>query len=240
MQLSGPRNKASREKLRRERLNDRFAQLAQLIDPGKPPKTDKATILTDAARVVSGLRSEGRELRHTNQQLMEELRKLRMQLQLMGGGVGMASPDLQCTRMAEGDCQYIPVMHGAGGGRSMHYAGTGRQVPPPRHGDNLTGPTEVGSWDGGGGSVCGPLPQDPRLMAPVGGGQGPPAHQDYNGGQQLGGFPPASAGGVRLERTYSADFMDSISGDDPFSDNKQVRVKMDESWKGGVGGELSG
>mmetsp|Transcript_6314 Transcript_6314/g.21735 ORF Transcript_6314/g.21735 Transcript_6314/m.21735 type:complete len:135 (+) Transcript_6314:190-594(+) len=58
MQLSGPRNKASREKLRRERLNDRFAQLAQLIDPGKPPKTDKATILTDAARVVSGLRSE--------------------------------------------------------------------------------------------------------------------------------------------------------------------------------------
>mmetsp|Transcript_6314 Transcript_6314/g.21733 ORF Transcript_6314/g.21733 Transcript_6314/m.21733 type:complete len:231 (+) Transcript_6314:417-1109(+) len=183
---------------------------------------------------------QGRELRHTNQQLMEELRKLRMQLQLMGGGVGMASPDLQCTRMAEGDCQYIPVMHGAGGGRSMHYAGTGRQVPPPRHGDNLTGPTEVGSWDGGGGSVCGPLPQDPRLMAPVGGGQGPPAHQDYNGGQQLGGFPPASAGGVRLERTYSADFMDSISGDDPFSDNKQVRVKMDESWKGGVGGELSG
>ena len=52
--------KSRREKLRREALNDRFMGLSALLDPNGagPLKTDKATIVTDAAVVIKRLREE--------------------------------------------------------------------------------------------------------------------------------------------------------------------------------------
>ena len=52
--------KSRREKLRRDALNDRFMYLSALLDTesGKPLKTDKASIVTDAAIVIKTLREE--------------------------------------------------------------------------------------------------------------------------------------------------------------------------------------
>ena len=49
--------KSAREKRRRDALNDRFMGLSALLDPGSGEelKTDKATIVTEAARVIKSL-----------------------------------------------------------------------------------------------------------------------------------------------------------------------------------------
>ncbi|KAM0851662.1 hypothetical protein ACQ4PT_052269 [Festuca glaucescens] len=53
-----PGTKACREKLRRDRLNERFNELCAVLEPGKPPKADKVAILSDAARLLEQLRAE--------------------------------------------------------------------------------------------------------------------------------------------------------------------------------------
>jgi len=57
---SAKNKKSRREKLRREALNDRFMGLSALLDPNGagPLKTDKATIVTEAAMVIKSLREE--------------------------------------------------------------------------------------------------------------------------------------------------------------------------------------
>ncbi|KAJ4722666.1 Transcription factor protein [Melia azedarach] len=54
---SRPGTKACREKLRRERLNDRFLDLSCILEPGRPARTDKPAILEDAIRVLNQLRT---------------------------------------------------------------------------------------------------------------------------------------------------------------------------------------
>jgi len=68
-------NKACREKARRCRLNDRFAELATLLEePGQGgPKTDKATILISAISAVTNLRREIGQLRQLNKYLEERV-----------------------------------------------------------------------------------------------------------------------------------------------------------------------
>ncbi|KVH99103.1 Myc-type, basic helix-loop-helix (bHLH) domain-containing protein [Cynara cardunculus var. scolymus] len=48
---SSTSSKACREKLRRDKLNDKFVELASILEPGRPLKTDKAAILVDAVRM---------------------------------------------------------------------------------------------------------------------------------------------------------------------------------------------
>ncbi|EOA31049.1 hypothetical protein CARUB_v10014200mg [Capsella rubella] len=74
---SKPGTKACREKLRREKLNDRFMDLSSVLEPGRTPKTDKLVILDDAIRVVNQLRGEANELKETNQKLLEEIKSLK-------------------------------------------------------------------------------------------------------------------------------------------------------------------
>ncbi|PON64111.1 Basic helix-loop-helix transcription factor [Parasponia andersonii] len=101
--------KACREKLRRERLNDRhcitvrakslesvpvllendeqrtvfsvffllFLDLSSVLEPGRPTKTDKPAILDDAVRVLNQLKSETKELKETNEKLLEEIKSLK-------------------------------------------------------------------------------------------------------------------------------------------------------------------
>jgi len=70
-------NKACREKMRRDRLNDRFLELSAALEPGRPPKTDKATILNDAVRILTQLRTEAQGLQESNDQLRDAIKDLK-------------------------------------------------------------------------------------------------------------------------------------------------------------------
>ncbi|CAJ1967147.1 unnamed protein product [Sphenostylis stenocarpa] len=70
-------SKACREKLRRERLNERFCDLSSVLEPGRPVRTDKQSILDDAIRVLSQLKTEAQELKTTNEKLLEEIKCLK-------------------------------------------------------------------------------------------------------------------------------------------------------------------
>eukprot|EP00250_Pteridium_aquilinum_P009289 c18571_g1_i2 orf=550-1056(+) len=58
-------------------MNDRFVELSAVLEPDKRPKTDKASILRDAARIISQLRAEAVHYKETNYQLQETIRELK-------------------------------------------------------------------------------------------------------------------------------------------------------------------
>lgn len=70
-------SKACREKMRRDRLNDRFLELGSILEPGRPPKMDKAVILGDAVRMVTQLRMEAQKLKESNENLKEKINDLK-------------------------------------------------------------------------------------------------------------------------------------------------------------------
>ncbi|XP_015082751.1 transcription factor ILR3 [Solanum pennellii] len=72
-------SKACREKLRRDRLNDKFMELGALLEPGRPPKTDKSAILVDAVRLVTQLRDEAQKLKDSNLNLQEKIKELKVE-----------------------------------------------------------------------------------------------------------------------------------------------------------------
>ncbi|XP_049413963.1 transcription factor ILR3-like isoform X2 [Solanum stenotomum] len=74
---SSPRSKACREKLRRDRLNERFLELSSVLDPGRPPKTEKVAILSDAQRMLIELRTETQKLKESNKELQEKIKELK-------------------------------------------------------------------------------------------------------------------------------------------------------------------
>uniref|UniRef100_A0A7N0T8F1 BHLH domain-containing protein n=1 Tax=Kalanchoe fedtschenkoi TaxID=63787 RepID=A0A7N0T8F1_KALFE len=67
--------KADREKLRRDRLNEQFAQLGSALDPDRP-KNDKGTILTDAIQLLKDLTAQVDKLKADYNELTEESREL--------------------------------------------------------------------------------------------------------------------------------------------------------------------
>ncbi|GFQ00010.1 transcription factor ilr3, partial [Phtheirospermum japonicum] len=70
-------SKACREKLRRDKLNDRFIELDALLEPGRPPKIDKSAILADAVRMVTQLRGEAQKLKDSNSNLQDKIKELK-------------------------------------------------------------------------------------------------------------------------------------------------------------------
>lgn len=70
-------SKACREKLRRDRLNDKFMELGSILEPDRPPKTDKAAILVDAVKIVTQLRSEAQNLKDSNSSLQDKIKELK-------------------------------------------------------------------------------------------------------------------------------------------------------------------
>lgn len=68
----GPKSKACREKARRERINERFQELAKLCDP-EEPKTDKASILSEGIKLITQLKLENGQLRQLNKYLEERI-----------------------------------------------------------------------------------------------------------------------------------------------------------------------
>ncbi|RVW58522.1 Transcription factor ILR3 [Vitis vinifera] len=55
----------------------RFLELGSILEPGRPPKTDKAAILSDAVRMVTQLRSEAQKLKESNGDLQEKIKELK-------------------------------------------------------------------------------------------------------------------------------------------------------------------
>ncbi|CAL9104319.1 unnamed protein product, partial [Musa textilis] len=76
---TGLRSKACREKMRRDKLNDRFSDLSLILDPSRTPKSDKASILSDAARVLVQLKAEAQELKESNDKLQETIKDLKVE-----------------------------------------------------------------------------------------------------------------------------------------------------------------
>ncbi|KAE8714928.1 bHLH115 protein [Hibiscus syriacus] len=72
---SATASKACREKMRR----DRFLELGSILDPGRPPKVDKALILVDAVQMVTHLRDEALKLKESNESLQEKINELKAQ-----------------------------------------------------------------------------------------------------------------------------------------------------------------
>ncbi|KAI5056810.1 hypothetical protein GOP47_0028628 [Adiantum capillus-veneris] len=68
-------HKADREKLRRDKLNEQFTELASALDPDRP-KNDKATILGESVQVVKDLRDEVKRLKTEHASLLDESRDL--------------------------------------------------------------------------------------------------------------------------------------------------------------------
>ena len=88
--------KSRREKLRREALNDKFMELSALLDPGRPPKTDKATIVTEAAEVIRRMR---RELEHLSSSL-KSMQQLNERLETEKNGLQADKMALQQDKAA--------------------------------------------------------------------------------------------------------------------------------------------
>lgn len=49
-----------------------------MLEPGRPPKTDKAVILGDAVRMVNQLRGEAQQLKESNQDQQEKISELKV------------------------------------------------------------------------------------------------------------------------------------------------------------------
>ncbi|KAL5972821.1 hypothetical protein ACLOJK_039627 [Asimina triloba] len=57
---------------------EKFLDLASILEPGKPPKVDKAAILSDAVRMVTQLRNEAQKLKESNENLQEKIKELKL------------------------------------------------------------------------------------------------------------------------------------------------------------------
>ncbi|KAI3741076.1 hypothetical protein L1987_58743 [Smallanthus sonchifolius] len=72
-------SKACREKKRRDKLNDRFQELNEILDPGRSTKTDKTVILADAIRMVTQLRNEAAKLKDSSQDMLLKINELKVE-----------------------------------------------------------------------------------------------------------------------------------------------------------------
>jgi hypothetical protein len=108
-QEKGKMKKSQRERRRRDALNDRFMTLSGLLDPASTEaalKTDKATIVTKASKVIASLRSElmrtseslkelsaaNETLRKERESMLQDKLKLEHQLSCFMSSMPFASP----------------------------------------------------------------------------------------------------------------------------------------------------
>lgn len=57
--------------------------MGALLEPGRPPKTDKSAILIDAVRVVTQLRDEAQKLKDSNSNLQEKIKELKVRVSFL-------------------------------------------------------------------------------------------------------------------------------------------------------------
>ncbi|CAD7694976.1 unnamed protein product [Ostreobium quekettii] len=122
------RTKACREKARRERINERFQELAKLCDP-EDPKTDKVSILAEAIKIITQLKVEAGQLRQLNKFLEERVgnqekekgknlyqQSLMLQNQYQSGTPTVQQPAVQfpLNSLPQGRCQVTIGVPAAG------------------------------------------------------------------------------------------------------------------------------
>lgn len=61
----------------------RFQELSSVLEPGRPPKMDKAAILSDAVRMVTLLRDEAEKLKESHENYQEKINELKVFLILI-------------------------------------------------------------------------------------------------------------------------------------------------------------
>lgn len=113
-------SKACREKLRRDRLNERymiisfsifilryfsccyliklgmiwrFLELVSILDLGRLPKTDKGAILSDAVRILTQLRSESQRMKESIEDLQGKVKELKVRFWLLSATIKWLSED---------------------------------------------------------------------------------------------------------------------------------------------------
>lgn len=52
--------------------------MCSILEPGRPVKTDKSAILSDAIRLLNQLRTEAKELKEANEKLQEDIKVLKV------------------------------------------------------------------------------------------------------------------------------------------------------------------
>ncbi|XP_074563893.1 transcription factor bHLH115-like [Curcuma longa] len=100
---AAPGSKACREKIRRDKLNDRFTELCSIMDPGKPPKTDKIFILSEATRLIKQLRREAKRLKESNEALQNFIKSVKDEkLELRNEKMRLKSEKERIEQMVKG------------------------------------------------------------------------------------------------------------------------------------------
>jgi hypothetical protein len=61
----------------------RFMELSSILDPGRPPKMDKAVMLGDALRMVTQLRGEAQKLKESKENLQDKINEMKVRLGLL-------------------------------------------------------------------------------------------------------------------------------------------------------------
>lgn len=56
----------------------RFTELCSIMEPGKPPRTDKFVILSDATRLLKKLRLEAKKLKESNEALQISIKSVKV------------------------------------------------------------------------------------------------------------------------------------------------------------------
>ncbi|TVU19649.1 hypothetical protein EJB05_35812 [Eragrostis curvula] len=134
-----PGTKACREKLRRDKLNERFNELCAILEPGKPPKADKVAILSDATRLLSQLRAEAQKLQKSNESLQDSIKSLKAEKsELRDEKTRLKAERERLEQMLKGisaasaPAQYVPHPAAAAAAPQFHpaaFAHAGKFVP---------------------------------------------------------------------------------------------------------------
>ncbi|XP_010937539.1 transcription factor ILR3-like isoform X2 [Elaeis guineensis] len=116
--------KAGREKMRRDRLNDRFTELCSILDPGRPPKADKIAILSDATHLLNQLHLEAEKLKESNETLQDAIKSLKAEkLELRDEKVRLKAEKERMEQMLRGFSLASPfVPHPAAAAATFHAA----------------------------------------------------------------------------------------------------------------------
>lgn len=66
--------------------------MGSILEPGRPPRTDKCAILVDAVRMVTQLRGESQKLKDSNSNLQDKIKELKVNYTLLENTIVAAVP----------------------------------------------------------------------------------------------------------------------------------------------------
>ncbi|KAH7667974.1 Myc-type basic helix-loop-helix (bHLH) domain-containing protein [Dioscorea alata] len=139
---AAPATKACREKMRRIRLNDRFAELCSILDPKKQPaKADKVAILTDANRLLHQLRLEAQKLQESNEALQVSLKNLKAEkVELRDEKVRLKSEKERMEKLLRSICIAPHPLHPVASVQAAAFTACTKALPYPTYN------TPMGMW----------------------------------------------------------------------------------------------